>query len=564
MSFCKICRSVRVPAPFVRGVTTSTRAATELPPKRNRGPLPKLGRQGNPNESLPELFKTLTELKAANRRPRPAAYIAVIKAAGDFSLSRSSEGDEAENLGWQVALAAWEDAKKGGLDLGSEGFESLLRFTVIYPHLLHSLLLYNNESISSSFQNLTRAAASNANPEQMIYLLHSMFAQGIAPSLGTITNAIRLACEWGYARLALQIAEKYEHQSESGRRVEQAAWVNILSASAESQYLHGVETAWNRVKSSYTPDEGLIIAMLNTAGRWGRPDFASTMLERLPNPQERHLAPLLEAFCNAGQVPNAFHVLASIRDAGLAPTMATVQPIAAVLTNTEVIDQAFYALEDMHKAGQPIDITALNALIDASARLGDLQRARATQTAAADMGLTPNVDTFNLVLECCVKSQYRPLGDTILSEMVAQDISPDATTYEALIRLCLTQPTYEDAFYYLEKTKSSGFKPSYAIYDALIRKCLKLNDSRWRLVADELKDVGYKIESDLHEFINSGGKSRSVAGKNGGSGGGRGGGGAGRFAAEQGRRKANDQMVGEKRRQWIKDSSKQELAPQGI
>ncbi|WVQ96342.1 hypothetical protein IAU59_003446 [Kwoniella sp. CBS 9459] len=539
MFFCKVCRSVRVPSPFARGITTSVRAAADLPPKRNRGPLPKLGRQGDPAQSLPELLKTLTDLKSQSRRPRPAAYIAVIKAAGDFSLSRSSEGDEAENLGWQVALAAWEDAKKGGLDLGSEGFESLLRFTVIYPHLLHSLLLYSNESVSSSFHNLTRAAASNSNPEQMIYLLHSMFAQGVAPMPFTIKNAIRLACEWGYARLALQIAEKYEAQSGSGRRVEQSAWVDILSASADSHYLHGVETAWNRVKSGYTPDEGLIIAMLNTAGRWGRPDFASTMLERLPNPQERHLAPLLEAFCNAGQVPNAFHVLASIRDAGLTPTMATVQPIAAVLTDTEVIDQAFYALEDMHKAGQRVDISALNALIDASARLGDLQRARATQTAASDLGLTPTVDTFNLVLECCVKAQYRPLGDTILSEMVAQDVSPDANTYEALVRLCLTRPAYEDAFYYLEKMKAESFKPSYGVYDALVRKCLTLNDSRWRLVADELKSVGYKIESDLHEFINSGGK----GGKN------------GVRSLEKGRRRANDQMVGSKRRQWIKESA---------
>ncbi|OCF37281.1 hypothetical protein I317_06872 [Kwoniella heveanensis CBS 569] len=539
MSFCQLCRTARVSTPFARGITTSARAAaTELPPKRTRGPLPKLGRQGDPTQSLPELLKKLTDLKGQSRRPRPAAYIAVIKAAGDFSLSRSSEGNESENLGWQVALAAWEDAKKGGLDLGSEGFESLLRFTVIYPHLLHSLLLYSNESISSSFQNLTRAAASNSNPEQMIYLLHSMFAQRVTPTPATIKNAIRLACEWGYARLALQLAEQYETQSSSGRRVELSAWVDILSASAESQYLHGVETAWNRVKSGYTPDEGLIIAMLNTAGRWGRPDFASTMLERLPNPQERHLSPLLEAFCNAGQVPNAFHVLASIRDAGLTPTMATVQPITAVLTNTEVIDQAFYALEDMHKAGQPIDITALNALIDASARLGDLQRARATQTAAADLGLTPSVDTFNLVLECCVKSQYRPLGDTILSEMAAQDISPDASTYEALIRLCLSQPAYEDAFYYLEKAKGDGFKPSYAVYEALIRKCMTMNDSRWRLVAEELTTVGYKIESDLHEFINSGGK------RNYGS-----------RSAEKGRRRANDQMVGSKRRQWIKDSA---------
>ncbi|WRT68013.1 uncharacterized protein IL334_004988 [Kwoniella shivajii] len=400
--YCKTCN---VFAYATRGLATASKVRPPRPSYLNtkfkRGPLPQLGRKAPEHESLPNLLQKLTTLKADGLRPRPEAYVAIIRAAGDFALSRSVEGEESDNLGWQIALSAWNDAQQGKVDLGIEGMEVLLR-------------------------------------------------------------------------------------------------------------LSGVETAWARVKSSYVPDEGLILSMLNAAGRWGRPDFASTILEslRIP-PQEQHLAPLLEAFCNAGQVPDAFRVLSSIRDAGLTPTMATVQPLVSVLTNAEVIDQAFYALEDMHKAGESVDITALNALIDASARLGDLQRARATQTAATDLGLTPNIDTFNLVLSCCAVTKHRALGDTILNELVSLSISPSATTYEHMINLCLTQSKYEDAFYYLEKSKSDNFKPSYALYNSLVRKCISLNDSRWRLVVEELKTVGYRVDNELHEFINSGGKPRT-------------------------------------------------------
>ncbi|WVQ65315.1 uncharacterized protein L199_003491 [Kwoniella botswanensis] len=447
-----ICRSCRSLAFSKRGFAAAATPRPARNPKtiaNKRTPLPRLGRQAPEQESLAVLIQRLARLKSENRRPRPEAYVAILRAAGDFSLSRTAPGEESENLGWQVAQAAWEDAKAGNVELGPEGVEAFLR------------------------------------------------------------TAIRLACEWGCPRLALQIAEKIENDSAVGVRLDQSAWVDILIASADAHYLSGAETAWYRVKSSYTADEGLILSLLNAAGRWGRPDFASTILESLPvAPQEQHLAPLLEAFCNAGEVPNAFQVLVSIRDAGLTPTMATVQPIVSVLSNAEVIDQAFYGLEDMYKSGQPIDITALNALIDASARLGDLQRARATQTAATDLGLTPNVDTFNLVLSCCISAQHRPLGDAILNEMSAQSLSPNATTYENMINLCLTRPTYEDAFYYLEKAKADGFKPSYAIYNSLIRKCITTNDSRWRLVVDEMKSVGYRLDNELHEFINSGGKPR--------------------------------------------------------
>ncbi|WWC62831.1 uncharacterized protein I303_105429 [Kwoniella dejecticola CBS 10117] len=370
-----------------------------------RAPLPKLGRKAPNGESLSHLLNRLSQLRADSRRPRPEAYIAILQAAGDFSLSRTVQGDESDNLGWHVAQAAWEDAKAGQVDLGEEGMEALLR-------------------------------------------------------------------------------------------------------------LSGVETAWNRVKNSYTPDEGLLLSMLNAAGRWGRPDFASTILEALPvSPQEQHLAPLLEAFCNAGEVPNAFHVLVSIREAGITPTMASVQPIVAVLSSVDLIDQAFYALEDMQNEGQPIDISALNALIDASSRLGDLQRARATQMAAADLGLIPNIDTFNLVLACCISARHRPLGDTILNEINGLSLPLNATTYQHMISLCLTQSKYEDAFYYLEKAKSDGFKPSYSTYDALVRKCVTAKDSRWRLVLDEMKILGYRPTNELHEFINNDGRSQPRGGK---------------------------------------------------
>nr|XP_018262115.1 uncharacterized protein I303_05130 [Kwoniella dejecticola CBS 10117]OBR84273.1 hypothetical protein I303_05130 [Kwoniella dejecticola CBS 10117] len=479
-----------------------------------RAPLPKLGRKAPNGESLSHLLNRLSQLRADSRRPRPEAYIAILQAAGDFSLSRTVQGDESDNLGWHVAQAAWEDAKAGQVDLGEEGMEALLRFTVMYPHLLQSFLLYTDSTIPGSYHALARAAASSGNLEHIIYLISSMFAKNIPPPLYIVKSAIRLACEWGCPRLALEIAEKVEKESATGVRVDQSAWTDILIASADSHFLSGVETAWNRVKNSYTPDEGLLLSMLNAAGRWGRPDFASTILEALPvSPQEQHLAPLLEAFCNAGEVPNAFHVLVSIREAGITPTMASVQPIVAVLSSVDLIDQAFYALEDMQNEGQPIDISALNALIDASSRLGDLQRARATQMAAADLGLIPNIDTFNLVLACCISARHRPLGDTILNEINGLSLPLNATTYQHMISLCLTQSKYEDAFYYLEKAKSDGFKPSYSTYDALVRKCVTAKDSRWRLVLDEMKILGYRPTNELHEFINNDGRSQPRGGK---------------------------------------------------
>jgi pentatricopeptide repeat protein len=202
----------------------------------------------------------------------------------------------------------------------------------------------------------------------------------------------------------------------------------------------------------------------------------------------------MEAYVNAGQVPQALQVLSTVRNVGLVPTSATASPLLPVLNSAEVVDQAFFALEDMKSRGETIDITAFNVVLEATSRLNDLQRVRATQLAASDLGVLPDIDTFNSVLSVCVSASHRELGDTVLKEMKDAGISPDGETYHNLILLCLTQHTYDDAFFYLEKSKSEGFKPLASAYQRLALKCKNQNDTRYRLVVDEMEALGYKLE----------------------------------------------------------------------
>lgn len=334
--------------------------------------------------------------------------------------------------------------------------------------------------------------------EELAILLTEMMEQSIVPDRAAIRHFVQLACESGVPRLALTLVEKYESMPNTPK-VEASAWVQILAASADRQFVDGVDIAWARVveNKAYTPDEGLILAILGMAGRRGRTDLAANALALLPEihvkAQEHHLAPLLEAFCREGRVPEALKLVNTIRTTGVEPSMWTVQPIVSVMSDAEILDQAFYTLEDMAKEGTTIDVAALNAVIKGAEVLKDLERARATQLAAADLGVTPNVDTFNIMLDACVHARHRDLGNMILKEMSAAGIEPSEQTYIALIRLNLTQKDYEDAFYYLEKMKAAGSKPSKQLYTQLGRKCANSKDARWKLVAEEMAAVGYKV-----------------------------------------------------------------------
>jgi pentatricopeptide repeat protein len=331
----------------------------------------------------------------------------------------------------------------------------------------------------------------------VVVVFAEMLEHNLTPSRTVTKQLIRLACDWGLPRLALQVAERFEALPES-LRIDSSAWVHILAASAQAQYLDGVDKAWGRtvVDKSYSPDEGLVLRILAVAGRWGRTRLAYDALACLPDigveAQEHHMAPLVEALCREGRVPDALKLVASIRKSGIVPTISTVQPIANVLTTPELLDQAFYAFEDMHKAGAVIDVAAFNAVIAAAQKLGDLQRARATQLAAADLGVTPDIHTFNYMIAACRSAGHYALGETLMAELAAAGLTPTEKTYEHMVHLALSQPEYEHVFYFLETMKSAGFKPRAPVYLAIGKKLARRQDERYKLVAEEMATLGYK------------------------------------------------------------------------
>lgn len=271
--------------------------------------------------------------------------------------------------------------------------------------------------------------------------------------------------------------------------------------------------AWHKVvhELNVTPDEGLCIMVLNTAGRHGKSPLALDalrILERLGVTwQEHHFAPVVEALCKEKNVKDALGMLHLMRSHNIIPLAETTLPISnAIATDADSVDSAWGYLEGLHEDGRAVDTSALNVVVRASVIIGDLQRAVGTYKAAGSLGVEPDVDTYNLLFAGCVAARHRQLGDRLLTEMKEAGAHPDATTYERLIALCLTQANYEDAFFYLEEMKAGGHIPPRSAYVGIIRKCVKLGDTRYKLAQEEMLECGYEMSEPLRRFIDSGGE----------------------------------------------------------
>jgi pentatricopeptide repeat protein len=218
--------------------------------------------------------------------------------------------------------------------------------------------------------------------------------------------------------------------------------------------------------------------------------------------EEHHFSPLIEAFCRADRVKEALLTLEIMRTSGIQPTNETAYPLMDIAQkNTDAIDSVWAIIDELHKEGKCVDITALNVLIQASVVLGDLQRAVGAYKSFPDYGATPDLSTFNILLRGCIMAAHRELGSLLLADMKEAKIKPDRETYQNFISLCLTQDTYEDAFFYLEEMKVTSHAVPSSVYISIIRKCLSAGDTRYTIAVEEMRDAGYSIPWDLMQEI---------------------------------------------------------------
>ncbi|KAG5637034.1 hypothetical protein H0H81_006029 [Sphagnurus paluster] len=443
------------------------------------------------------------QMKALNIPPTLATYTALINAAANDGR-------------WLDGWAILDDMISVGVKPDVAVFSGLLKFVWQVVGKMNELSIAPNANI---FSSIIRRFLYHDNIELAVQYFYSMKERKIIPEVQIAQSLVADVAQFGYPRLALDLATWFEEHSI--RRLDHTIWVRCLIASGEALYTDGVVSCWTKVvhELKMKPGEAICLSVLDTAARSGLPDLATDVLRvmKLSGIQwrEYHFAPLIEAFCHDNQFKEAFQTLDIMRTTdGLDPLPETAYPITDAITDTETLDSAWATVEALQKDGTNIDVVVLQALIKASVKLGDLQRAIGTYKSLADYGVSADLIIFNLLLQGCVSATHRTLGDLLLADMKAAKIKPDQDTYESFISLCLTQDDYEDAFFYLEEMKAAQFHPSQTIYETLVEKCIVSSDPRFKVALEELQDQGYKPSPELRHMVRTAlGQESSVTSK---------------------------------------------------
>lgn len=229
--------------------------------------------------------------------------------------------------------------------------------------------------------------------------------------------------------------------------------------------------------------------------------------------QDYHFVPMIEAFVRNNQLKEAFEAINLMRQSKIDPTIDALFSLREkIQRDPDAIDSAFGVLEDMHKAGLPVDPASVNALIYSTNWSRDLQRAIGIYKSMSSLDVKPNVETFETLLIVCRNVKHGELAERLFSEMREAGFKPSAKCYDLLIITIMWQNDYENAFFFLETMKEEGHKPGAMVYAQIVKKCVIAGDSRYKLALEEMKQMGYKVPQSLKDFVANGGARREGQG----------------------------------------------------
>lgn len=255
------------------------------------------------------------------------------------------------------------------------------------------------------------------------------------------------------------------------------------------------------------PDEGLLLYILNIAGKHSDPKLATEAIKIVGESgypyREAHFMPLIEAFVSTGDYKNTFQVFSAMRNVGVIPNKKTALPVAYKLgKDKNAIIQAKEALESCKN----VDVAAFNLVIHSLAYNKENEEAIRLFRNADQLGVTPNSETLDAALDACIHSKDAELGKSIYEQLTDDGIEATVTTLSKMVTLMCTQEDYEDAFVYLEKMKQLDMIPLRGCYFKLVKTLTRARDSRVSMALEDMKVYGYELSRHLTDFMEIGEK----------------------------------------------------------
>ena len=155
----------------------------------------------------------------------------------------------------------------------------------------------------------------------------------------------------------------------------------------------------------------------------------------------------------------------------LQPNVQTYRVLFRACERNSQFEAAFTYYAHMRAVpGLRPDVGMFNALIGYCSLLGDESQAAFLVEEMKELGLEPDVHTYNSLLNAFSDAPYEVLLKTY-EDMLKRKVSPNRRTYNSLMLACQKMGDYERAFQLFEELKRDGLTPDVTTYNLLFVMC---------------------------------------------------------------------------------------------
>ncbi|KAN0077750.1 hypothetical protein V8E54_006054 [Elaphomyces granulatus] len=289
-------------------------------------------------------------------------------------------------------------------------------------------------------------------------------------------------------------------------------WLHVLDVASEALHLAATKYAWKQVVELgfLNPSHGICSNVLTVASRTGDTELGASVIRffaetEVPLSSEDY-EKLAETYVMAGDIYEAFKVLCSMEDSGSSLAESSTRSILTYLirTRTKPLD-AWSMLKRLKASKRKVPIGCANVVIELC------EHATAYDPYAADEAIKfykelyalcsigANVVTYNSLIATCRHAKNTEACMFVVKEMAALGVTPDSTTFERLILICLDSGNFRSGYMYFQDLIDRGLILSESARDEICNSCQDLNDEfAVRLSLHPLVRMNVPIRNDAN------------------------------------------------------------------
>ncbi|KAJ3248368.1 hypothetical protein HDU78_000994 [Chytriomyces hyalinus] len=165
------------------------------------------------------------------------------------------------------------------------------------------------------------------------------------------------------------------------------------------------------------------------------------------------------------------------------------------------IHECIQYVEDI---GVKLDTDTINVLLDAYSRIGDPENARKTAIRLTELGLTPNLQTYNLFLELHITENNYPACIKFYENMIDEGIEPNTDTFNALIQGGMKFSKLNRAEQFFQEMVTLGIEPNQRTINLLIQLYSRVSSENAANIENESDSAVAKLQTLRDSYIKTG------------------------------------------------------------